>query len=71
MISEVLGIIYLVCVIVGVCAVLPFIFSCWGHDNDAGDDDNVVTLLAEYIHRVYMYLVHLKTMELLWTCVVI
>nr|DAW77149.1 MAG TPA: hypothetical protein [Caudoviricetes sp.] len=39
MINEVLGVVCLVCAIVGVCAVLSFIFSCWGHDNDIGDID--------------------------------
>lgn len=39
MIDEVLGVICLVFAIVGVCAVLSFIFSCWGHDNDASDID--------------------------------
>nr|DAG95893.1 MAG TPA: hypothetical protein [Herelleviridae sp.] len=39
MIDEVLGAVCLVCSIVGVCAVLSFIFSCWGHDNDTGDID--------------------------------
>ena len=48
MIDEVLGVVCLVCAIVGVCAVLSFIFSCWGHDNDTGDIDY-------WLYRWYLY----------------
>lgn len=39
MINEVLGVVCLVFTIVGFGAVLFFVFSSWGHDNDTGDID--------------------------------
>lgn len=39
MIDEVLGVVCLVFAIVGICAVLSFIFSCWGDDDESGGID--------------------------------
>ena len=55
MIDEVLGVICLVFTIVGICAVLSFIFSCWGHDNDASDIDWQFSYESVYFHYSMYY----------------
>ena len=55
MIDEVLEAVCLVCAIVGVCAVLSFIFSCWGHDNDTGDIDWQFSYESAYFHCPMCY----------------
>ena len=63
MIDEVLGVVCLVCAIVGVCAVLSFVFSCWEHDNDAGDIDWQLSHefaylyypMRHWLYRWYLY----------------